>query len=92
MEKGIVQDFNFEQWVFDDDYRRIASDYYGVIKDTFNILDVIRKLPHYDAIFKLFRSAFVMDSVSIKKSEFLNYIVKDIRENCDGYKNYDKIP
>lgn len=92
MEKGIVQDFNFEQWVFDDDYRRIASDYYGVIKDTFNILDVIRKLPHYDAIFKLFRSAFVMDSVSIKKSEFLNYIVKDIRENCDGYKNYDRIP
>lgn len=88
---GMVFDFDFMKFINDPNYRKTAIELCGLTKQNFNILDVINRLPHYNAIFKLFRSALVIDSACIKKSEFLNYIVRDIRKKYNGYKNYDQI-
>ena len=41
--------FDFRYYVDKDnkEYRRIAKDYYNLIKSTFNIFDVIEQVPHY---------------------------------------------
>jgi hypothetical protein len=82
-ELGIVNNFNFVTWLENSEYRRATSDYYNIIKGTWNIFDIIDKLPHFNAIFKAFHTVLVMDEVLIKKSYILNTIVKDLFSDDD---------
>jgi hypothetical protein len=35
-------------------YREITKEYYNIIKETWNVFDVIDKVPHYKALMELF--------------------------------------
>lgn len=50
-ELGIVNNFDFYKWLGDSNYRRATSDYYNLIKGTWNIFDIVDRLPHFNAIF-----------------------------------------
>ena len=47
---GIYNDFNVLQFLLDDEYRAIAIDAYDLIKGTINILDIISRVPHFQAM------------------------------------------
>nr|WP_303661400.1 hypothetical protein [Bacteroides intestinalis] len=54
-ELGIVNNFDFYKWLEDNNgYRRATSDYYNLIKGTWNIFDIVDRLPHFNAIFQAF--------------------------------------
>lgn len=54
-ELGIVNNFNFYKWLENSNgYRRATSDYYNLIKGTWNIFDIVDRLPHFNAIFQAF--------------------------------------
>lgn len=81
---GIVNNFDFLKWLEDDNgYRRATSDYYNIIKGTWNLFDIIDRLPHFKAIFQTFQAALTYDQACIKKSYILNKISKDLFENAD---------
>lgn len=76
---NIPNNFNFNKWLFNENgYRRATADYYNLIKGTWNIFDIIDKLPHFNAIFEAFKTVLVTDESRIKKSKILNLIVSDI--------------
>ena len=76
---GIIDDFNFFSWLENkNNYRDITSDYYNLIKGTWNIFDIIEKLPHFEAIFQCFKSVLTFDKALIKKSHVLNIISKNL--------------
>lgn len=91
---GIINNFNIETWLMDDytalpdgrvlRYRDIVSDYYNIIKGTWNIFDMIEKIPHYNSIFKLLRTVYITDSAISKKSNIVNLIQREIM-NESGY-------
>lgn len=83
-ELGIVNNFNFYKWLENNnDYRRATSDYYNLIKGTWNIFDIVDKLPHFNAIFKAFQAILITDEVDIKKSYILNKMCPDLFGDYD---------
>lgn len=51
-ELGIVNNFDFYKWLENSNgYRKATSNYYNLIKGTWNIFDIVDKLPHFNAIF-----------------------------------------
>lgn len=66
---NIVENFDFYQWLYDKDgYRKATADYYNLIKGTWNIFDMIDKLPHFNAIFEALKTILVMDQTLLRKS------------------------
>ena len=81
-ELGIINNFDFIKWLENaDGYRAATSDYYNLIKGTWNIFDIVQRLPHFNSIFQIFRTVVTMDSALIKKSYMLNKMVKNIFGN-----------
>ena len=81
---GIVNNFNFYKWLENSNgYRRATSDYYNLIKGTWNIFDIVDKLPHFNAIFQAFQAILITDEVNIKKSYILNRMCSDLFGNAD---------
>ena len=87
---GIIGEFNFKKWATDSNYREIASMYYNLIKYTYNILDVIERLPHFKSIFELFRSVTIMNQVNSKKNAMFDYIINDIRSKYN-FVDFDSV-
>lgn len=83
-ELGIVNNFDFYKWLEDNNgYRRATSDYYNLIKGTWNIFDIVDRLPHFNAIFQAFQAILTTDEVNIKKSYILNKMCADLFGNAD---------
>lgn len=81
---GIVNNFNFYKWLENSNgYRKATSDYYNLIKGTWNIFDIVDKLPHFNAIFQSFQAILTIDQVNIKKSYILNKMCSDLFGNND---------
>lgn len=59
-------------------YRELVSDYYNIIKGTWNVFDIITKIPQYNAILELFKSVYIIDKYSSLKSYLSNIIYDDI--------------
>lgn len=89
VQSNLINNFNFYTWLEDPKYRRIVSRYYNIIKGTWNIFDVIEKLPHFKAIFDAFKTIISTDNLLIKKSYLLNKICKDLYKNGDYVKPED---
>jgi hypothetical protein len=51
----LIDNFDIETWLYDPNYRAATSKFYNVIKGTWNVFDVVDKLPHFSAIFDLLR-------------------------------------
>jgi hypothetical protein len=55
-------------------YREMMSDYYNIIKGTWNIFDVVNKVPQYKSIIDLLKTEYVVDKYSSIKSQLMNKI------------------
>lgn len=55
-------------------YRELAADYYNIIKGTWNIFDIMNRIPQYEAIMNLYKSVYVIDKHSSLKSSLTNDI------------------
>ena len=79
LELDIVENFDFYKWLDNKNgYREATKNYYNVIKATWNIFDIIDKVPHYKSIIDLFKTAIYLKDNTIKKSYMINLIVKDL--------------
>lgn len=80
----IIKRFDFARWAKNEPgYRKAVSDFYNLIKNTWNIFDIADKLPHYNAIWKNLSVAISMFETNIKKFKMLRLMLADI---------YDKYP
>lgn len=83
-ELGIVNNFDFYKWLENNNgYRKATSDYYNLIKGTWNLFDIVDRLPHFNAIFQAFQAILTTDEVNIKKSYILNKMCTDLFGNAD---------
>ena len=55
-------------------YRELIANYYNLIKGTWNIFDMMNRIPQYKAIIDLLKSEYVMDKHSSIKSALTNTI------------------
>lgn len=55
----------------DADYRKVATDYYNLIKYTFNILDLLNNLPHFYNMYKAFITGDSYLEEKVQKYNFL---------------------
>lgn len=77
----LIEDFNIERWLYDADYRNATAKFYNIIKGTWNIFDVVDKLPHFSAIFDLLRMSMQMNNNLVRKSHVLWLAVKKMYPN-----------
>lgn len=55
-------------------YRELIANYYNIIKGTWNIFDMMNRIPQYQAIINLLKSEYVIDKHSSIKSSLTNTI------------------
>jgi hypothetical protein len=61
--------FNIREFFKDSNYRQVAIDYYNLIKGTWNIYDMIQRIPHFKALFEV---ADVVDTYDRNMSNRFN--------------------
>lgn len=59
-------------------YRELIANYYNIIKGTWNIFDMMNRIPQYKAIIDLLKSEYVMDKHSSTKSGLTNIIFDEV--------------
>ena len=59
-------------------YRELVANYYNLIKGTWNIFDMMNRIPQYKAIIDLLKSVYVMDKHSSIKSNLTNTIFDQV--------------
>ena len=70
----------------DDNYRKVVTDYYNLIKYTFNIFDMLNKLPHF---YQMYKSFIVGDNYltnSVPKYKFLKEYAPEIIKEATSSK------
>lgn len=72
--------FNGKEFIY---YREAVSDYYNIIKGTWNIFDMMDKIPQFSAIIDLLKTVYVFDKVSSVKSNLSNIIFDKIYEKTN---------
>ena len=72
----LIDNFDIETWLYDPNYKIATSKFYNVIKGTWNIFDVVDKLPHFSAIFDLLRMSIQINNNLSKKSHVIWLAVK----------------
>ena len=55
-------------------YRELAADYYNLIKGTWNIFDIMNRIPQYRSILDLYNTIYIFDRESSIKSNLANKI------------------
>ena len=81
--------FSSRQWLIDDEYKKDTIDFYNIIKDTWNVFDVIDKTPQYKELVNLLKLVYVCNDQLSVKSKVLN-IVHDNLMRRIGYIDKDK--
>lgn len=61
-------------------YREVISDYYNLIKGTWNIFDIVNRIPQYKEIFNLLKTVYVFDKHTSAKSNLTNKIYDKVYE------------
>lgn len=61
-------------------YREVISDYYNIIKGTWNIFDIVNKIPQYKEIFNLLKTVYVFDKYASAESNLTNMIYDKVYE------------
>ena len=75
---GMIDNFDGERWLVDAEYKKIASDYYNVIKGTCNAFDLIERLPQYKAIIDLLRTSIAITKNISKKSHVVWLMARNL--------------
>lgn len=61
-------------------YRDLVSDYYNLIKGTWNIFDIVNKIPQYKSILKLYSFIYTMDKNTSIRSYLTNSIYDKVMD------------
>ena len=64
-------------------YREVISDYYNLIKGTWNIFDIINRIPQYREIINLLKTVYVFDKHTSAKSNLTNIIYDKVYETTN---------
>lgn len=59
-------------------YRELAADYYNLIKGTWNIFDIMNRIPQYRSILDLYNTIYIFDRESSIKSNLANKIYDEV--------------
>lgn len=70
----IAGNFNIRKWLNNFEYRKQVKDYYNIIKATWNIFDVIERIPHYNALMQLFTAVYNINLNISLKSKIIDNI------------------
>lgn len=62
-------------------YRELIADYYNIIKATYNIFDVIHKVPQYNKILDLYKMVYTVNKSVSVKSGLVSEITDRVREH-----------
>jgi hypothetical protein len=83
----VEKELDLDLFFNDDNYRKIAIDYYNLIKSTFNILDVLSSLKHFNSMFKSFHTVDTVITSKTNKHYFnsINNSKKIIEKILDIY-------
>ena len=78
-EAGVSKgNFSFEKYFSDETYKKIAIDYYNLIKGTYNVLDVIEKLPHFKGMVQATKMSYDQINNMSKKFNFVTETIQEI--------------
>lgn len=68
-------------------YREVTADFYNLIKDQYNVFDLMNKSPQYNAAVDAFKLAMVVPISTITKNKILSIIQDEIRYSSErvGY-------
>lgn len=78
----LIERFDFARWVANEPgYRKATSDFYNLIKNTWNIFDIIDKLPHYHAIWKILSTTHHVFEINIKRFNMVQLMLQDIYQH-----------
>lgn len=92
----IMNNFDIDKWLIDvplsfvgnyinvSSYREAVVQYYNIIKGTWNIFDMIERIPHYKAIIELLKTVYVSDYALSQKSSIVNMAAKEVAKTT-GY-------
>lgn len=72
--ESIVNGFNVREWITDYKYQQRVKDYYNLIKGTWNVFDVVSKLPQYRSIFRLFKVTYAANHHLSLKARLIDTI------------------
>lgn len=98
---NIVNNFDIESWLLNkpvsfqgstisiSNYREAITEYYNIIKGTWNIFDMIQKIPHYNSIFELLKTVYVSDYATVQKSYIVNMAAKEIMKQTNYMDDQD---
>lgn len=68
-----------------DEYRKITTEYYNLIKDTFNIFDVTNSVPHFK---KMIEGVATAHQVLLYSSSKYNYVFNILKEYSREYSSW----
>lgn len=81
---GIVNTFSFQKWLNNQNgYRKATSDYYNLIKGTWNVFDIIDKLPHFKSIFDILKAVYTFEQTCIKKTALVENLTAKLFDDYD---------
>lgn len=80
---GIAGKFDYEKWLTSPEYKKITTEYYNLIKGTFNIFHFLEVHPQYNANFKLFGPSFTMVTQTNLKTRLILAAQAKYQEDMD---------
>lgn len=83
--------FNFNRFLSDDDYRKRTIDYYNLIKGTYNVFDIIDKIPHFNAMINVQNMGANSSSIISQRYELLLKIARRYASD-PNYNGNEKYP
>lgn len=81
-EQGIIQQFDIRQFLdpANLEYRKATIDYYNCLKSVWNIFDMIDKIPHFKALYKVLYMTDLVDTRMSNKFTIIDKLRKNLRE------------
>ena len=88
---GIIGNVDMSKWirnetVNDESYSSLVSQYYNLIKGTWNLFDIIDKVPQYKQMFDIFKTSALIQERFITRDRVVSYISSKM-----NYLNEDKL-
>ena len=90
--QDLITNFNPEKWLKNEDnYRERIAEYYDLIKNTWNVFDVVNRSKSFNKYIELWKSAYFIDQLSSKKSQVLRLLFNEISKNKYGFVNEETL-
>lgn len=87
--RGLATEFDARVWLTNESYRKATKQYYNIIKDTWNVFDVVDKVPQFNSLIKLLGLVYQADKELALKSRVVDNIHRKLLKDgryLDDYK------